>query len=72
MDTPLENLVIVFCFVGALFLFILSLQAEAREERRMQERLHPKGKRNLWRGPANTGSMGTCPVTRSSSYNSFK
>lgn len=44
MDFLLEGLVIVFCLVGALFLFVISLEAEAREERRMQERLHPKVK----------------------------
>jgi len=38
----MERLVIIFCVVGAIFLFILSFHSETSEERKRN--LHPKGK----------------------------
>jgi hypothetical protein len=37
-------LVILFCCIGAGFLFALSYKAECDDEMKMQQRLHPKGK----------------------------
>ncbi|HTR66735.1 MAG TPA: hypothetical protein VMH85_13240 [Terriglobales bacterium] len=36
MDSFLENLVIVFALVGAMFLFILTFHAETDKERKMR------------------------------------
>jgi hypothetical protein len=44
MDTLLTALVIVFCIVGAVFLFSLSYKCESDDEVETQERLHPKEK----------------------------
>jgi len=35
MNSFLESLVIVFCLVGAMFLFILTFHAESGEERKL-------------------------------------
>jgi len=40
MNSYLESLVIVFCLVGAMFLFILTFHAEAEDERKWRGHGH--------------------------------
>lgn len=43
MTSFLENLVIVFCLVGAIFLFVLTFHAESSEERKLHGHGHSHG-----------------------------
>jgi hypothetical protein len=40
MNSYLESLVIVFCLVGAMFLFVLSFHAETDQERKLRHHGH--------------------------------